>query len=170
MKGTTDDAVHARFRYSADVDVLRVYFAKEIKRGKLPASTTIRNTEPIHTGLLVDYDAEDRVVAFEIGTASRRLPDGFFERLGSGEESACDDDTLPLLPTRYNPVKDNVAVCFETEKDIFTRNSHKPRRRLEKTADERITLGTSGNGLVWRVVYVRAAHIGTYRHPTSNIK
>lgn len=129
-------SIDMQYRYSADVDALRVYFTKA-------SPATISNTEPIHPGLLVDYNSNDQVVAVEVSSASKRLPCHFLDT------EAVIEGRSPLAISReYNPEADELAISF-------TAFTCLPERR-DSTLDERIVVGASG-GHVWQALYFKEA-------------
>ena len=125
-----------QYRYSADVDALRVYFTKA-------SPATISNTEPIHPGLLVDYNSNDQVVAVEVSSASKRLPCHFL-----ATEAVIEGRSPLAIAPEYNPEVDELAVSF-------TAFTCLPERR-DSTLDERIVVGASG-GHVWQALYFKEA-------------
>ena len=123
-----------QYRYSADVDAL--YFTKA-------SPATISNTEPIHPGLVVDYNSNDQVVAVEVSSASKRLPCHFL-----ATEAVIEGRSPLAIAPEYNPEVDELAVSF-------TAFTCLPERR-DSTLDEHIVVGASG-GHEWQTLYFKKA-------------
>jgi len=113
------------YRYFSDTDILSIYLVKATK-GRIAES------DEVVPGLLVDYAADNKIVAMDIEEASNQTPAHFWDDQKSIEGKA------PLhLQQEYDPDQQHFVILLV---------DNPPHVQYIGTSDERIMVGVSKDG------------------------
>lgn len=113
------------YRYFSDTDILSIYLVKATK-GRIAES------DEVVPGLLVDYAADNKIVAMDIEEASNQTPAHFWD------DQRVIEGKAPLhLQQEYDPDQQHFVIVLV---------DNPPHIRYLGTSDERIMVGVSKDG------------------------